>query len=230
MSTKQTILAVLIAMPVLAASPRFDMKVRNDFFAGFSGNGEALARGMTVAEATIAANEPEAPEAMAWHGGALMYLSGQKFQQGDSNSGMQLWAQGLDEMNKAGDLAPRSVAVLVPRAATWLAISRFVPPAQGRPLIEKGVADYEKVYEIQSAVFDKLGDHPRGELLFGIADGYARLENKEKAAQWFGKLASLGAVSGHFDQAKLYLQAGKYEVKGTGCVGCHVPAKTAGNQ
>ena len=62
-------LFILTAAATLAFSAeRFDMEVRNDFFAGFSGNKEALDRAMQKSEAVMAAN-PKHAEAMVWHGG-----------------------------------------------------------------------------------------------------------------------------------------------------------------
>ena len=71
---------------------RFDMEVRNDFFAGFSGNKEALDRAMQKSEAVMAAN-PKHAEAMVWHGGGLMMLSRTAFQSGDTQKGSELFAR-----------------------------------------------------------------------------------------------------------------------------------------
>src|SRR5687767_6759774 len=49
-------LLVIAAAVSLYAGDRFDMQVRGDFFAGFSGNREAMARAMTNAEYILAAN------------------------------------------------------------------------------------------------------------------------------------------------------------------------------
>ena len=59
----------------------------------------------------------------------------------------------MKEMNTAGALAPNNVAVLIPRGATLLASAASVPPEQGRSLLEKGVADYAKVRDIQKPYF-----------------------------------------------------------------------------
>ena len=88
-------LFILTAAATLAFSAeRFDMEVRNDFFAGFSGNKEALDRAMQKSEAVMAAN-PKHAEAMVWHGGGLMMLSRTAFQSGDTQKGL-------------GTLCPRS--------------------------------------------------------------------------------------------------------------------------
>ena len=97
------------------------MLVRQDFFAGFNGNREALERGMKITEDTLA-KDPNHAEARVWHGSGVLYLSGQAFQKGDQQNGMKLWRQGLDEMEQAVRLAPNNVAVLIPRGATLITI------------------------------------------------------------------------------------------------------------
>ena len=55
---------------------RFDHAVRTDFFAGFAGNKELLARGMAACEKTLA-GDPNHAEALVWHGAGLYYQGGQ---------------------------------------------------------------------------------------------------------------------------------------------------------
>src|SRR3989442_4226432 len=123
---------VLTAACVIAQQ-RFDMIVRQDFFAGFAGNKEALARGMKVTEEMLA-KEPNHAEAGVWHGSGLLFLSGAAFQNGDAQNGMKLWQQGLGEMEQAVRLAPNNVGVLIPPGATLITSSRLTPPEIGRPV------------------------------------------------------------------------------------------------
>ena len=58
-------------------------------------------------------------------------------------------------------------------------------------MLEKAAADYEHVYQLQSTRLSQLGQHPLGELLFGIADTNSRLGNQERAAEFFDKIDSL---------------------------------------
>ena len=102
----------VVTVTVALAQERFDMLVRQDFFAGFNGNREALERGMKITEDTLA-KDPNHAEARVWHGSGILYLSGQAFQKGDQQNGMKLWRQGLDEMEQAVRLAPNNVAVLI---------------------------------------------------------------------------------------------------------------------
>ena len=74
------------ASPTAPPSGRFDMEVREDFFAGFGGNAERLARGMARTEEVLAA-APDHAEALVWHGSGLVFRSGQAFQSGDTATG-----------------------------------------------------------------------------------------------------------------------------------------------
>jgi hypothetical protein len=200
---------------------RIDEKIRNDFFAGFTGDQAALERAMRVSGEAIALDPNGSAEALAWHGGGLLVLAGQKFQQGDFAAGGELWGKASAEMEKAGVLEPDNPAVLVPRASVWFAASRTAPPQMSKPILTKAIADYEHVYELQKTYFDTLSTHMRGELLFGLADGNARNGNDAKARIYFAKLAEIGPATGHLEQAKLYLRGEKYTVGSVSCHGCH---------
>ncbi|HJX85000.1 MAG TPA: hypothetical protein VJ723_11705, partial [Candidatus Angelobacter sp.] len=75
---KKLILSCIVLAAVIAvlAQERFDLKVRNYFFAGFLGNDAALEKGMKICEAALAAN-PKDAEAMVWHGSGVYFRSGQ---------------------------------------------------------------------------------------------------------------------------------------------------------
>lgn len=216
-----TLSIALLPLAALFAASRFDLKVRNDFFAGFAGDQAALDRAMAASEEAMASDPQAAAEAKSWHGAGLLLLAGRKFQQGDTVSGNQLWVTAIREMDEAGQMEPDNPGVLIPRAAAWFTASRSAPPAMGTPLLTRALADYEHVYDLQKTYFDRLGVHPRSELLFGLADGYARKGNSDKARVYFEKLDGLGPQSGHQQQAELYLKGEKYTVTGLGCAGCH---------
>lgn len=201
---------------------RFDFLVRADFFAGFAGDQAALDRGMKVCEDTLAKN-PNHAEALVWHGGGLVFNAGQAFQKGDIRKGVELWDRGLREMDRAVELEPTNVGVLIPRGASLLTASRFVQDKDaGRALLEKGAGDYEKVLELQKPYFARLSGHARGELLFGLAEGWARLGNTEKARAYFQRIVSECKDSGRHPQAAAWLEKGT--LAGTdpmSCTGCH---------
>ena len=218
-------LAIAAQQPQEAAAPkppsaRFDMEVRQDFFAGFTGDEAAFKRAMARCEEVLAI-DPKHAEAMVWHGAGTFAMSGMSFQKGDMQTGMQLWTKGLAEMNKAVELAPDDVGVRIPRGATLFEATRQIPdPNQVQALLRVALSDYEHALMLQKATFSGLSDHAKGELLFGLADGWARVGDKEKAKQYFERLTADAAGSGRTKYAKAWLEGTPPASSGR-CIGCH---------
>lgn len=201
-------------------SARFDMEVRADFFAGFSGNEAAFKRAMARCEEVLAM-DPEHAEAMVWHGSGILSMAGRAFQTGDVQNGIQLWTKGLAEMNKAVELAPDDVGVRIPRGATLFEATRHLPDAnQQQALLRVALSDYEHTLMMQKAIFSGLSDHAKGELLFGLAEGWSRAGDKDKAKQYFERLIADAATSGRTTYAKAWLDGTPPANPGF-CVGCH---------
>lgn len=221
MKTKFAALSVLAAAGLLVSQDRFDYKVRNYFFAGFSGDAASLEKGMKICEDSLAA-DPNNAEALVWHGAGLFYQSGQAFQKNDMQKGGELWTRGLKEMDEAAAMAPENLGVIIPRGAVLITASRYVPnPDMARPLIEKAVGDFEKAYQIQSPHFETLGTHPRGELMIGLADGYNRLGNQDKAQEWFDKIQKSMPGTPYAKSAATWLETKSLAPAQAGCLGCH---------
>jgi ABC-type sugar transport system substrate-binding protein len=94
---------VLVGAAILAGQDRFDLKVRNYFFAGFAGNAASLEKGMKICEDALAA-DPKNAEALVWHGSGVLFAAGQAFRNGDQDKGGELWQRGLKEMDDAVEL------------------------------------------------------------------------------------------------------------------------------
>jgi tetratricopeptide (TPR) repeat protein len=222
---KTTITAFGISLAVLglaAAQERFDMRVRNDFFAGFAGNQEALDRAMKICEEELTRN-PANAAALVWHGSGVFFQSGTHFRSGDQAKGVEFWQRGLSEMDNAVKMAPDSLGVRIPRGAVLLTASRTLPNAEmAHPLIEKGVGDFERALEIQKAYFDTLGTHPRGELLIGLADGYARLGKDDQATAYFERIRTALPGTAYATSAEKWLTTKTLAPREAGCLGCHV--------
>jgi len=219
---KRVVTLLIVAVCVIAvAQERFDIKVREYFFSGYNGNAAALDHGMKICEEALAAN-PKYPEAMVWHGSGLVYRSFEAFQTGNQQKGVQLWGQGMQEMDNAVELASDNLGVRIPRGAFLLTSSHFLPdPERARAFVQKGVADFEKVYELQKGRFTELGIHPRGELMLGLADGYSRLGDQQKASLWFERIKTDLKGTLYEDSANLWLQTKSLPPRHAGCLGCH---------
>lgn len=215
---------VLLAAAVLYSQERFDLKVRNYFFTGFGGDAASLEKGMKICEDTLAA-EPKNAEALVWHGAGLFYEAGQAFQKGDQQKGGEMWQRGLNEMDRAVELAPDDLGVRIPRGAVLLTASRYMPsPEMARPLVEKGLADFEKTYNLQAATLADLGTHPRGELMIGLADAYSRSGHQEKAQVWFERIQKEMKGTPYEKSASIWLETKTLGPAQAGCLGCHTAA------
>ena len=102
----------LAVLGLAAAQERFDMRVRNDFFAGFAGNQEALDRAMKLCEDELARN-PANAAALVWHGSGVFFESRNYFRAGDRAKGVEFWQRGLGEMDKAVAMAPDNLGVRI---------------------------------------------------------------------------------------------------------------------
>ncbi len=217
--------AISFTLPILRAQQRFDHLVRNDFFAGFSGDEVALARGMKAAEAALE-NDPKHAEALVWHGAGLFFQSGQFMQKGDQAKGMELYGQGIGEMKKAVSLAPNSIGVRIPRGSVLLSASRNMPPQMAKSLREDGISDYMVSYELQKDNLAAMGTHPRGELLFGLADAYSRNGDMDNAQKFFDLVTKrvpdsvYSRRAAKWNETKQPLPAAQ-----ANCVGCHTAGK-----
>ncbi|BDC50879.1 hypothetical protein F183_A31950 [Bryobacterales bacterium F-183] len=210
------------AIGVLAAQEvRFDHVVRNDFFAGFSGNREALSRGMEKTQAVIE-KDPNHAEALVWHGAGLVFQSGDLFQKGEQQKGIEQYMKGMAMMDKAVALAPKAVGVRVPRGSVLMQASFGMPPEMAKPVLEKALDDYMTTYDVQKAFFDKVGEHPRGELLFGIANSYRRLGDEAKANEWFKMITDKMPNTNYAKRADIWLTTKSLTPAQQRCVGCHV--------
>jgi tetratricopeptide (TPR) repeat protein len=220
MKFKFAAVVLISASGFLMSQERFDLKVRNYFFAGFAGDTASLEKGMKICEDVLAA-DPKNAQALVWHGSGVFFQAGQAFQKGDSQNGMQLWQRGLKEMSDAVALEPDTLAVVLPRGAVLLTASHYTPPEMAHQLIQTGVQDFEKAYELQGPDLSRLGTHPRGELMIGLADGYSRLGDQDKAQQWFERIQKEMPGTPYAKSAAAWLDTKSLDPKEAGCLGCH---------
>ena len=212
---------LLLAVPAAAQEPeRFDEQVREQFFAGFAGNVDALARGMAIVEATLAANPDHAP-ALVWQAAGWQFQSGMAFGKGDWGTGMTLFDESVAQFDRAVSLAPDDVEVLIPRATALQASARYITDAPTRlALLETVADDYSKILEVQAPYFGALSVHSRGELLGGLADALWRLERREEAQVYLNRMIAELLESPYALMAQRQLDRPDTNAQLT-CLGCH---------
>lgn len=200
---------------------RFDETVRQYFFAGLTGDKAAMEKGMAITTKVLAA-EPNHAEAMVWHGTGVFFASIAAFQAKDFNQGMKLYGEGVAMMDKAVALEPKSIGVRIPRGATYLAASRYMPKEMGAALLAKGLVDYEICWQMQKGHVAQMSHHSLGELLVGLSEGYLRTGNLEKS-QEYAELVKKYLPDSPAYLAKVEKVLAKKEFTGAdaNCMGCH---------
>lgn len=213
------LLAVILATNA-AAQERFDLRVREDLFAGMDGDDAAFARAMALIDETLA-GQPDHAEALVWRGAARVFRSGISFRNGDFTSAITLSQQGLADMDRAVMLAPDKIGVLVPRATALLPYARFLrDPIAARRLTETAIGDFEKVIAISQATWPQLSMHARGELMGGLADGLLVIGKTERAGKLLARMMGELPDSAYARQAQKRL-ANPAARDPLTCLGCH---------
>ena len=203
---------------------RFDILVREDFFAGMFGDNARLDRGMRFCERVLA-KHPRHGEALVWHGGGLLSRAALAYEKGDSAIGDQLFQRGLKEMDDAKSFEPENMGVRIGRAATLIGISQsgFDPAdRQARQLLESAARDYEQVLAWQQPRFSTLAMHNRGELLFGLASAWSMLGDQAKTRSYLERITVDCRGSSYEQEARSFLEQKPMPVVKHDCQGCHV--------
>jgi pentatricopeptide repeat protein len=201
---------------------RFDNTVRDDFFAGITGDTVRFDRAMKTCEDALA-KDPKNASAMVWHGAGVYVRGGIMIGKGDYATGKPMAARGSQEMADAVALNPESVQTRIPRAAIFLSAARRMDDTFSKPILETAVGDYEKVMQIQQSYFDSLPTHTKGEILGGLADGYRRLGNYDKASKLLERMVKELPGTPYETQAKQWLvDLPKVPKSEQFCLGCHM--------
>jgi tetratricopeptide (TPR) repeat protein len=199
---------------------RFDAIVREDIFAGFRGDKEALERGVKACEDAIQKDAKHA-EALVWRGAARVYQAGQLMQSGKQADGIKLWTSGLKDMDDANDLKPNDISVMIPRAAVLTGAGKNAPKIIGEPLLKKALADFQGIEKKQKDSLDKIGTHSLGELRMGQADLHRALGNIDESKKQLEAVIKELPDSKYAKRAKEWLEAKADAKLNHNCIGCH---------
>jgi hypothetical protein len=74
---------------------------------------------------------------------------------------------------------------------------------------------------VQASYLADLGTHPRGELMIGLADGYSRAGNLDKAQVWFERIQKEMKGTPYEKSASIWLETKSLAPAQAGCLGCH---------
>jgi tetratricopeptide (TPR) repeat protein len=202
------------------APERFDNVVRADFFAGFRGDAARLERGMKRCEETLAV-DPDHPDALVWHGAGLMFMAGEAQARQDFETARARATRGREELDRAESLAPDSLSVMLVRAVVLNASApRVSDRARGQAMQKSAVEGFERALAIQTPYFERLSEHSRGELLAGLAEGWSRLGETDKARTYLERIVKELPDSRYQARARAWLEDGPQAGSLT-CLTCH---------
>jgi hypothetical protein len=215
---------LVVTAPHAQDSPRvpsrFDHLVRADFFAGFSGDPARLAHGMKLCEETLAA-DPDHADALVWHGAGLMFLAGEAQTRQDFEAARERSRRGAEELERAHRLAPDSLSVILVRAVVLNASApRVTDPGRSRTMQRAAVDGFERALAMQGPYLDSLSEHSRGELLGGLAEGWSRLGDLDKARGYVERMARELPDTRYQARARAWLEDGPKPGSLT-CLSCH---------
>src|SRR5215471_5061664 len=94
------------------AQERFDYTVRDDMFRAFGGNEAAYKSAMSTIDEKLK-EQPDHPEALVWRGVGLYFKAGLAFAAGDVARGETLAKAGMADMDRAFELQPTNIGVLI---------------------------------------------------------------------------------------------------------------------
>jgi len=223
--TISTVAILALAGIAVAQNPDAVRAAGTDLLAAMKGDMVRFERGMKTLDELLSKN-PDNLEAKVLHGNGVMVRAGEAFRTGDIANGTKFWQAGLDEMAQAVAAAPDSVFVRARRGVFMITASRNTPPEMSKPLLENAVADFAKVLQIREGdhTLASRTVHQRGELLTGLADGWDRLGDKEKARGYFERIVKDMKGTEYSQRASAWLE-NKPEAKAAdffACSGCHV--------
>ena len=214
------IVAALGMAAAAIAEERFDHQVRDDMFRAFGGNEAAFKNAMSIIDERLGVN-PDDAEALVWRGAGRSWQAGQTFRAGDIAGARAQAATAMADLDRAIALQPDNIGVLIPRAATLLAMARNQrEPERARDLAARAAASFETAIAFRQPMFDRLGQHNRGEYLSGLADSWAIAGEREKSETYLRRILAELPSSPYAERAAAKL-ADWRDKRPLNCQTCH---------
>jgi hypothetical protein len=150
-----------------------------------------------------------------------MFLAGEAAQRGDRETAAARARRGRAEIDRADQIAPDSLSVMLVRAVTLNASAPNVSdPALGRRMQQAAVAGFERALAIQEPTLAQLSDHSRGELLAGLAEGWSRLGDTARSRAYLERIVRELPSTRYQVRARQWLEDGPAAGPMT-CLTCH---------
>lgn len=185
----------------------FEHEVFGDFVQAAGGDDEARKRLIAACERAISANAEHA-EAIAWRGAVKMFEAGEASSSGDFRAAMNHVTAALTDLERARTLEPENPGVRMVAANMLLNLAKNHPiESMASGYAKQGIEDAKAALSKLYDNWDKQPADVKGQLLMGVAEGYAKLGKTVEARDWCNRV--LGAVPGTTwaEQAQAWIDA-----------------------
>ncbi len=225
-----TFLTQACTLPPCDPATRFDDCVRDDAFAAYSGDADALDRFWCRLEVHLEHDRDHA-QALSWRGGLYLYLSGFAFRASDFTQGQHLENMGYADLERSIELAPNDLGVRIQHMITLANTVRWTRGAQKIMAIEQAQRDLDVRMHLTPKPFS---DHARGEVwAIRVQLQKARVDTAARAfvEQQRDKLVELLSDMAADTKGTVYAQAAECWSAGffaapIGCHGCHETSRS----
>jgi tetratricopeptide (TPR) repeat protein len=227
MRSAHLFIALALLPATLPAREHLDHNaMRLDLFAMISGDKAAEQRLLALTAGAIE-KDPDHAQALAWHGATLIASSMRDSANpsGDPQSSRQRFSQGITETDRAVMLTPDDVEIRSVRGVLMQLLSRNMPGAYAGRMLDRARDDYQRIFDLQAGVLERIGPHPSGELLQALGDIYARRGQPEEAEKYYRMIDSKLPGTEYARRAAQWLATRQpLSAEQTACIGCHIPA------
>jgi hypothetical protein len=221
----------MIFGPTAAAQPEgipISTWVREDLFAAFLGNDrDRFQAGVKKLDHILARNHDD-PGAAAWRASADYYLAVRAHEQGNRAEFERLYKKSMDALLRTYAASPDSIGVLAVTSGITSLFAARLPEPQRTESFKLSRERFEQLAQAQSAMFDKMPAHHRGEVLAGLAQAEQHLGNREKSREYLTRIVSTLAGTPYESPARKWLDdpsaAGTTQLA---CMSCHEPGRLA---
>jgi hypothetical protein len=228
------LLLIVMSVPAVAQAPEPPLQdtrlsvhtlVREDIFAGFLRNDAArLARAEKNLDLLLASRPAERPSILAWQGSAAFTRAvfAQEGNQPDVFRQQYTRAQQLfaDAM-RAG---PDAVPVFAIIGGTSVMLNERLPEAERRPGWERAYAAYQRLWQMQGAIIDKLPLHHKGEVLSGLAESAQRTGRDQEVTAHLDRIVSSMPDTAYAARARQWKdEPAARAANRLACQTCHAP-------
>jgi hypothetical protein len=203
--------------------------VREDIFAGFLRNDTGrLARAEKNIELLLASRPAERATLLAWQGSAALTRAVFAHDANQPAVFRQQYARAQELFAEAMRLDPDGVGPFAIAGGTHAMLADRLPTAERSAGWERAYAAYQRLWQMQGAIIDKLPLHHKGEVLAGLAESAQRTGRLQEVDGHLERILTSMPDTAYATRARQWKETA--ETRATNkltCQTCHGPGTLA---